>query len=644
MKSRFIIVLGLLSFLLSACQLSLAADITPPPNYQSPTPGPTMSPLFPAIAPNLVSGAALFAENCAPCHGDKGLGDGPMASKLQKQPSAIGKPELGRAAAPANWYTTVTQGNIQSFMPPFNNKLSDQQRWDVVAYAISLGGNTPAETDKGKTIYETNCIKCHGPTGNAVPGTDFTNQTMMAKLNQTDIVNFINKGVGKMTGFGGLMPDADIYAAAAYVRSFSETSVDMAAANATPQPSQAAATPGASVTPGGTPAATANVSGTPSVSGTPTVAVGSIGGKIVNGSGGALPGDLKAILHVFEHNTTTQQFSEISTQIAPVATDGSYKFDQIPLAANRAFFVSSTYANNDYQSDPIFPTPGVNDITLPLSVYDTTNDTSGLVADQVHVLLDYSKADVIQVVEFLIINNPGTKSITATQKGGPVLKVVLPKGYTNLQFDQGAIGDRYLKTDDGFADTQPIIPGAQKYQLVFAVDLPLPKPGLFGGTKIEFSQPFPIKINSLSVLVPNGVTVSGSNFTAQGQQDIGNGSKYNVFVSSAVDAGQVVQIVASGLPSGAAAITTSSSATPTIIGVGALGLVLIVVGVWMFLRNRKETSEETEDTSDEEGNPSSDEVVDAIVALDDQYKAGKIQEEAYKERRAELKAKLKKVI
>src|SRR5512140_2641321 len=154
MKSRFIVVLALMLMLLSSC--SLAEDITPPPNYQSPTPAPTMSPLFPASLPDLASGAAIFATECAPCHGAKGLGDGPMAAQLQKQPAALGKPENARAAAPANWYTTVTQGNMQSFMPPFNDKLSDQQRWDVVAYSISLG-TTPDEISQGKTVYAANC-------------------------------------------------------------------------------------------------------------------------------------------------------------------------------------------------------------------------------------------------------------------------------------------------------------------------------------------------------------------------------------------------------------------------------------------------------------------------------------------------------
>ncbi len=235
MKSRFIILMAVLSILLSACTLSLADDITPPPDYKSPTPGPTMSPLFPQNPPSLASGAAIFAEKCAPCHGDKGLGDGPMAAQLQKVPAAVGKPEIARVAAPANWYTTVTQGNINSFMPPFSGSLSDQQRWDVVAYTLSLGGSTFAEAQKGKVIFEANCVKCHDPNSTTPSPVTFTDQGMMAKLTQTDIANFVNKGVGKMPGFGGLIPDEDIFAVAAYVRTFSVVAGEVAAA-ATPVP------------------------------------------------------------------------------------------------------------------------------------------------------------------------------------------------------------------------------------------------------------------------------------------------------------------------------------------------------------------------------------------------------------------------
>lgn len=641
MKSRFIVLIAVMLILLSSC--SLAEDITPPPNYQSPTPAPTMSPLFPAQAPDLTSGAAIFATECAPCHGEKGLGDGAMAAQLQKPPAALGKIENARAAAPANWYTTVTQGNMQSFMPPFNSKLSDQQRWDVVAYAISLG-TTPDEISRGKTVYEASCAKCHGADGKSSPSVNLTDQSVMAKLTQNDIAGFINKGIGTMSGLGGAIGDADTYAVAAYVRTFTFPVGQLAAAAPT---STLAATPASTpaergtATPEGTPAST-EVS---TVTATPAEAAGNISGKITNGSGGAIPTDLKAVLHTFDHDTTTQQFNEAATQEAPVA-DGAYLFANLSMAPNRAYYVSVDYAGTTYESDSAIPQKdGKTTYDLPIIIYDITTDKSGLAADQVHVILDYSKPDVVQVVEFFIITNPGTKTIVPAEKGAPVIQVALPKDYANLQFEQGAIGDRYLKTADGFADTGSVAPGAQKYQIVFAFDLPLPKPGLFGGQKLEFTQPLSINAKAVSVLVPEGVTLSSSTFSPGGTQDMGTGGKFQVYNAVDLEAGTNLDIVASGAPQTAAQPATGANATQNIIiGVGALGAVLILAGVWLFWRERRrvdETDDEDLDDEDELEDEDMDEILDAIVALDDQFKAGNLSEEAYQERRAQLKAKLK---
>jgi hypothetical protein len=386
-------------------------------------------------------------------------------------------------------------------------------------------------------------------------------------------------------------------------------------------------------------------------------AIGSNSGKVVNGSGGTIPSELKAVLHIFEHDAATQQVSEVSTQEAPIAADGVYKFDQVAMPTNRVFFVSVNYANTDFESEPIFPTDGQTSLDMPVTIYDTTTDTTGLVADQVHILLDYSKPDVVQVVEFLVITNPGTKVVVAAESGGPVLAVVLPKGYTNLQFEQGALGDRYLKTETGFSDTTSVVPGTNQYQLVYAVDLALPKPGLFGGTKLEFSQSFPIKINSLSVLAPDGVTVEGANFTAGGLQDMGSGAQYQVFNGGSLEPGKELQVSASGTPKGSTqpqAASGNSSTQNILIGIGAFGLVLILVGIWMYWRDRQRVDDEDDDEEDdaddqgddhdEQDGMNMDEIMDAIVALDDQFKAGNIQEAAYKERRADLKTKLKGIL
>ena len=152
------------TLLLTACEFSLAADITPPPGSEvrsavTPQPAQLSGPLYPMVPPNPKAGADIYAEKCAPCHGETGLGDGPRAAQLANPVSALGSVELARRSTPARWYTMVTQGNLEKFMPPFNS-LSDRQRWDVVAYAFTLS-ITPGTVELGKELYQANCQGCH---------------------------------------------------------------------------------------------------------------------------------------------------------------------------------------------------------------------------------------------------------------------------------------------------------------------------------------------------------------------------------------------------------------------------------------------------------------------------------------------------
>src|SRR3972149_4859206 len=60
MKFRFAIIAALATLtFLSACNFTLAEDITPPPNYVPPTPAPTLGPLYPAQAPRSVLPATV---------------------------------------------------------------------------------------------------------------------------------------------------------------------------------------------------------------------------------------------------------------------------------------------------------------------------------------------------------------------------------------------------------------------------------------------------------------------------------------------------------------------------------------------------------------------------------------------------------
>ena len=102
-------------------------------------------------------------RNATQCHGAQGLGDGPQAAQLSVPVATLGLSDFARLYTPAEWYSVVTQGNMEKFMPAFAN-LTDRQRWDVVAYAMSL--SAPKELiSQGQALYQENCVSCHDADG-----------------------------------------------------------------------------------------------------------------------------------------------------------------------------------------------------------------------------------------------------------------------------------------------------------------------------------------------------------------------------------------------------------------------------------------------------------------------------------------------
>ncbi len=139
MKKFHWLIFSLMIFSLTACGISLASDVTPPPNYrppisQEPVVQATTSPLVP---PNLLNGKVIYADKCVDCHGPSGKGDGAQADQLPVPVAPIGDPDFAKDARPSDWYQIITVGNLDKFMPGFTS-LSDRERWDVAAYALSL--------------------------------------------------------------------------------------------------------------------------------------------------------------------------------------------------------------------------------------------------------------------------------------------------------------------------------------------------------------------------------------------------------------------------------------------------------------------------------------------------------------------------
>lgn len=103
--------------------------------------------LAPATAPDLERGAALYAENCASCHGATGDGRGPESAGLD--PPAIAFADIGRARERSLFglYQVIEQGIDGTAMPSFAH-LPTEDRWALAFHSGSLAFNGAPEGER----------------------------------------------------------------------------------------------------------------------------------------------------------------------------------------------------------------------------------------------------------------------------------------------------------------------------------------------------------------------------------------------------------------------------------------------------------------------------------------------------------------
>jgi hypothetical protein len=117
-----------------------------------------------------------------------------------------------------------------------------------------------------------------------------------------------------------------------------------------------------------------------------------------------------------------------------------------------------------------------------------------------------------------------------------------------------------------------------------------------------------------------------------------------MFSSGSVEAGQDLRLTATGHLVGNALAIGMGTRNNLIIGFGVFGLALILAGVWLYRHTQIQEVDdvESQDLSPTDPTPENIEaLMDAIIALDDLYQTGELPEEAYRQRRSELKARLK---
>jgi len=337
------------------------------------------------------------------------------------------------------------------------------------------------------------------------------------------------------------------------------------------------------------------------------------------------------------------QFEPAFEASLPVPADGKVEFTDIPFPEGRVYFASIPYGGAVYRSQIVMVEGDTAGLDLQIEIFKTTTDQSGLVIDRLHVLMEFNQPGLVDIVEIFIMSNFGDATIVPESAGEISVEFPLPAGAVGISFEDGALGQRYLKTDDGFGDTVSIPPGSGIYPLSVYYSLP------YENDEIDFIQQMNYPVGAAVVMLPAGdIVLQGIGLEDHGVQSIPSG-EVRVFSTSGLAAEMVLEFNVSGelavevpgtvnSPEPAPLPVKANLNDGIIIGAGGLGVILVTGGVLLLVR-RRQSGDPGRDKRERVGSP--EEIMDSIIALDDLFENGEISEKDYQEKRKDLKDELK---
>ena len=608
----------------------------------------------PSEPPDASAGLERYADRCANCHGVTGQGDGELAADLPNPPAAHSSESYLRESVPSTMFDVITNGRVEKGMPPFgpdsSEPLSEEDRWDLIAAVYSFG--TPVETvQAGQSIYEENCLECHGENGvgNGPRAGDLTtelpdltnldywfttsNQAVFDTLNAVDLPEHDYD-----------IDDDDLWSVTDYIRTFSYGYTD---ALAPFRPLEKATISGL---------VTNGTTGEPvTVASTPTLR--------------AFTRDLNVTLEL----TTTLE------------VDGTYTFELTDVPQDWFFRVSLNYNGVDFGSDFGQLTFDEPMLEMPITVYDQSSDPEAITIERLHLVLGFDGQQVLVSEVYIVSNNDPTVFVGETgELDQGTFEIFVPDGAQDVTFQRGygsidsfIPASEVIKTESGWADTLPLRPGPGTLTLVVLYSLPYEDSG-------TISHPIAYDTGGINLVIPDvGVTLEGDNWQSTGTQSMEAG-QVNAYSQIGLTAGSEVIVRMEGepgLPATASTTALRDNSTELLVGVGIAVAVLIVAGV--FIRQWRQVPEpqlsreellqelamlddefdelsnsieeelemEEESTSDDEElldlgaiSTEGDEELDfdetSASDADDEFEAGEIDQATYTEEREEIKAEL----
>ncbi len=557
-----------------------------------------------------------FAQNCAPCHGPSGDGDGPAGATAD--PTVFSDPAVVWERSPAELFHVTKFGRIEKLMPPWRNSMSDEQIWQTVYYAWNLHTDE-AEVVVGAELYTQSCAACHGEGGRGGSSEagaklpDFSSQGSMIFLSQAEMAQRWKMAHPEL---GAEWAAGQQQALLEYIRTF------------TYQPLWAPF----------------------SVSGP-----GVITGQLFQGTEGgqALP-QSDVTLNVY------QQTNLLTTVSAEPDADGSFRFENLPVDAGYYFLVETEHRDVRYTSPILaFSGPdftedrvGPERINTSLPVFETTSDPSGLQVNRSNWIVEHEPGTLL-VGQLFTFGNRGNRTfigIVDDDFETPVTLVIpLPDNAREVEIQDGLIGEVYRLRQQILYDTRPVPPGEASRQIFVRYRLP------FVGDSARISFPVPYETAMLNLLVADlpdlevELLIGDEVQVSEGEETI-----QGVFFrrwSAPVSSSHPVHVTLRGLIAeggrdprpvrGTQLNREMPVAAPPLdaripLAFGSIVVLVLAAAILLFVQRERTKSPPTA----EQMVARREELIDRIARLDDLHALGELEERAWQGERASLKREL----
>ncbi len=564
----------------------------------------------PTRKPSATGGEALWTENCAPCHGISGRGDGPTAQMPQmadNPPTDFSDRTAARQRTLVEMFAVTKEGRMDRLMPPWGDRLSDDQIWDVVAYAQTFA-TSPEDVAAGEAIYEANCTACHAADGTgAVPDIpDLTDAAVMAAKSSQILFDIVSQGRGEMPAYAAersapkVLSEEERWQVVDYLRTFSYE---------------------------------------------PITAEGVIAGQVQNATTGQPVGDVEVRLRRWQEDI---ELPPLSVQADP---DGSFRFEGLDTLSHAFYRAEAIYSDVSFPGEFVGFEPGVTQLSLPISVYETTTSDEAISVERFHFIAFGDQPGFFTVLELYQFSNGGERAYVGTvnETGRrETVRMALPAGAQDLFLQTGTMGVDFLETDEGLVATSVIAPGVETFEAAFVYVV------AYSGASLSLDRPLYYDTTSVNGLVldvgaklESEALVFGGERTAQGQTFLQyTGQNLKAGETLPVRLGDLDKIEFASTPdaSGGSRVIPSTGLSQTsllwmMLGFGVLAVVFGLAYPWLRPRLRGEALASEGDLGRERQR-----LLFTLARLDQAYEAGQLNETVYRRARAQRKAELADVV